>query len=116
MLTGDSITVQEAHALGMVSKIFPRAELADKTVELARRIASLPTMAALLIKESVNQTQDIMGFHNAMKACFSLHELNHSHWAEIHDDKFPAAKPEDGLTQIKDAPRVIRDQPLADRN
>ena len=39
------------------SKIFPADELADKTLEFARRIAKLPTMTALLIKESVNQTQ-----------------------------------------------------------
>jgi enoyl-CoA hydratase len=113
MLTGDSITVQEAHALGMVSKVFARAELGEKTLELARRIAALPTMAALLIKESVNQTQDIMGFHNAMKACFSLHELNHSHWAEIHDDRLPMAKPEDGLPQIESIPKIAR-SPFSD--
>ena len=47
----------------------------------------MPTMAALLIKESVNQTVDNMGFYNALQACFTLHQLNHSHWAEIHDDK-----------------------------
>ena len=81
MLTGDSLSVEEAHALGMVSKIFPADELADKTLEFARRIAKVPTMAALLIKESVNQTQDNQGFYNSLNACFTLHQLNHSHWA-----------------------------------
>lgn len=61
MLTGDSLSVDEAHALGMVSKVFPADELADRTLEFARRIARVPTMAALLIKESVNQTQDNQG-------------------------------------------------------
>jgi enoyl-CoA hydratase len=83
MLTGDALTVDEAHRIGMVSKVFPRAELEDKTLEFARRIAQVPTMTALLIKESVNQTQDTMGFSNAMAACFSLHQLNHGHWAEV---------------------------------
>ena len=80
MLTGDSLSVEEAHALGMVSKVFPADELADKTLEFARRIAKVPTMAALLIKESVNQTQDNQGFYNSLNACFTLHQLNHSHW------------------------------------
>src|SRR4051812_13636714 len=31
MLTGDSMSVDEAHAIGMVSKVFPRAELQDRT-------------------------------------------------------------------------------------
>ncbi len=47
MLTGDSIDVHEAHALGMVSKVFPEAELGERTLEFARRIAQVPTMAAL---------------------------------------------------------------------
>ena len=37
------------------------------TLEFARRIAQLPTMTALLIKESVNQTVDNMGFYNALQ-------------------------------------------------
>ena len=71
MLTGDAIDVEEAHQLGMVSKIFPTDELADRTLEFARRIAALPTMTALLIKESVNQSVDNMGFQNALAACFT---------------------------------------------
>jgi hypothetical protein len=65
LLTGDSLDVHEAHQLGMVSKVFPVAELADQTLAFARRIARTTTVAALLIKESVNQTVDHMGFYNA---------------------------------------------------
>ncbi|MBS1847314.1 MAG: enoyl-CoA hydratase [Actinobacteria bacterium] len=107
MLTGDSIDIDEAYRLGMVSKVFPRDELADRTVEFARRIAQVPTMAALLIKESVNQTVDNQGFTNSLQACFSIHQLNHSHWAEVHDDHWPAAKPDDGVPNWKDAPRIV---------
>lgn len=92
MLTGDSIDVHEAYQLGMVSKVFPRDTLEEQTLAFARRIAELPTMTALLIKESVNQTQDNMGFYNSLNACFTLHELNHSHWAQVNDDGYPAAK------------------------
>ena len=99
----------------MVSKIFPREELEDKTLEFARRIAKVPTMAALLIKESVNQTVDNMGFYNALQACFTLHQLNHSHWAEIHEDKYALAKEEDGAPNWKTAPKVVpRDAHVSD--
>ena len=104
MLTGDSMEVEEAYRLGMVSKVFPRDVLAERTEAFARRIALMPTMPALMIKESVNQTQDNMGFHNALNACFSLHQLNHSHWAEIHDDNEARAKPADGVPDWKTAP------------
>jgi enoyl-CoA hydratase len=106
MLTGDAIDVQEAHRLGMVSKIFPEAELAAKTLAYAKRIAQVPTMTALMIKESVNQTVDNMGFYNSLQACFNLHQLNHSHWAEIHESKYPVAEPDDGVPNWKSAPPV----------
>jgi enoyl-CoA hydratase len=108
LLTGDALTAEDAHQLGMVSKLFPEDELGDRTVELARRIASLPTMTALLIKESVNQSQDNMGFYNALNACFTLHELNHSHWAQLHDNKYPVALEEDGIPNWKQAPPIVR--------
>ena len=92
MLTGDSIDADEAYRLGMVSKIFPVDELGDRTLEFARRIAKIPTMAALLVKESVNQTQDNQGFYNSLHACFTMHELNHAHWMVEHDDKMAVAK------------------------
>jgi enoyl-CoA hydratase len=108
LLTGDALTAEDAHQLGMVSKLFPADQLADRTVEYARRIAELPTMTALLIKESVNQSQDNMGFYNALNACFTLHELNHSHWAQIHDNKYPVALEEDGIQSWKTAPPIVR--------
>lgn len=96
MLTGDAMDVHEAHAIGMVSKVFPRAELEERTLEFARRIAERPTLTALLIKEAVNQTQDNQGFFNSLQTCFTLHQLNHAHWAELHDDRAPRASVEDG--------------------
>jgi enoyl-CoA hydratase len=80
LLTGDSLSADEAYRLGMVSKVFADEELADKTLAFARRIAKLPTMTALTIKDSVNQSVDAMGFHTALDACFSIHQLNHAHW------------------------------------
>jgi enoyl-CoA hydratase len=106
LLTGDSIDAVEAHRLGMVTKVFPRDDLEASTVAFARRIARLPTMTALLIKESVNQTVDNMGFSTALAACFTLHQLNHSHWAEIHADGWPTALPPDGIDTWRDAPPV----------
>ena len=117
MLTGDALTVDEAYQLGMVSKVFPEAELTEKTLEFARRIAEVPTMAALLAKEAVNQSVDNMGFYNALNACFTLHQLNHSHWAQVHENGFPVGLEEDGLPNWRTAPPVVaavKDQVRAD--
>lgn len=107
LLTGDAVDADEAHQLGMVAKVFPPGELSAQTLDFARRIATLPTMSALLIKESVNQAVDAMGFTNALNAAFSLHQLNHAHWAQVHDDKSPAAKPEDGVPSWREALPVV---------
>lgn len=108
LLTGDALTAEDAHQLGMVSKLFSPEELEERTIEFARRIADVPTMSALLIKESVNQSQDNMGFYNALNACFTIHELNHSHWAQIHESKYPVALEEDGIPNWKQAPPIVR--------
>ncbi len=102
------VAAQDAHQLDMVSKFFTEAELEERTIEFARRIAEQPTISALLIKESVNQPQDNMGFYNALNACVTLHELNHSHWAQVHDNKYPVALEEDGITNWKEAPPIVR--------
>ncbi len=107
LLTGDSIDADEAHALGMVSKIFPAADVADHTIEFARRIAALPTMAALLIKEAVNQTQDNQGFYTALNACFTLHELNHSHWGMVSHGTSLGFTPEMGGPGWQEAGPIV---------
>lgn len=84
LLTGDWIDADEAYRLGMVSKVFARDELEDKTLEFARRIAERPTMAALLVKDSVNAASDAMGFTEALRHAFHIHELGHAHWASAN--------------------------------
>ncbi|MCY3635314.1 MAG: enoyl-CoA hydratase [bacterium] len=106
LLTGDSIDVHEAHAMGMVSKVFPNETLSEQTLEFAQRIAAVPTMAALLVKEAVNQTMDAQGFNTALSACFTLHQLNHSHWASITNGEWWIANEEHGVPHWKDAPKV----------
>jgi enoyl-CoA hydratase len=108
MLTSDAIDAEEAYRLGMLTKIYPKDQLAEKTLAFARRIASVPTMAALMIKESVNQSVDNMGFNSALQACFTLHQLNHAHWAELHVgtpyEGYPAAVPADGAVDWRNPP------------
>ena len=64
-------------------------------------------MTSLLIKEAVNQTVDNMGFHNALNACFTIHELNHAHWAWVNDDRYPVAKEDAGIPNWKEAPPIV---------
>lgn len=103
LLTGDAIDAEEAHRIGMVSKLFPAAELGERTVEFASRIARRPAMARLLIKDSVNGAVDAMGFQESLRHSFGLHQLGHAHWTALHEDKFPAAKPGPDIEDWRDA-------------
>ncbi|MEU7814336.1 enoyl-CoA hydratase [Pseudonocardia sp. NPDC049154] len=114
LLTGDSIDAVEAHQLGMVSKIFPVDELDDRTLAFASRIAQVPTIASLLIKESVNQAVDAMGFPAALDAAFTAHQLNHAHWTVESGGTSIVGTAEHGLPDWRTAPPVRparRDEP-----
>jgi enoyl-CoA hydratase len=106
LLTGDSLSVQEAHQLGMVSKIFAPERLEEDTLAFARRIAQVPTAAALMIKEAVNQGQDNQGFYNSLQAAFTLHELNHAHWTIMSKGETTVQTPETGGIPWQEAPPI----------
>jgi len=54
ILTGEPITAQEAEKAGLVSKVVPAAELVNKAVETASKIASFSKPVVSLAKEAVN--------------------------------------------------------------
>ena len=52
-------------------------------------------MAALLIKDSVNAASDAMGFTEALRHAFHIHELGHAHWAAHNENRYPVGLPPD---------------------
>lgn len=78
LFTSDVWSAEEAHRLGMVNHVVPRAELEDFTLEMAKKIAQKPAFALKLTKEAINKTLDIQGQANAIDAAFSLHHLCHN--------------------------------------
>ncbi len=53
LLTGKAVSAQEACAMGLVSQVFPDAQLLDEALKMARQIAAMPPLAAMQIKEVV---------------------------------------------------------------
>ncbi len=84
LFTGDPISAQDAHRLGMVNHVVPRADLQARALELAEKIAARPAFAVKMSKQAVNQSQDAQGQWQAMEAAFSLHQLCHSHNVQVH--------------------------------
>ena len=79
LFTGDFVTAHEAKLLGMVNHVVARDDLDQFTMDLAGRIATKPSFALKLAKESVNQTLEAQGQYTAMRAAFSIQHLAHAH-------------------------------------
>ncbi|GGT55849.1 enoyl-CoA hydratase [Streptomyces kurssanovii] len=86
LYTGDRMSAQRAYEVGMVNRVVPRAELADRTMELATRIAEMPRLGLALTKRAVNQAEDLQGLHAGLDSVFGLHHLAHAHNAETAQD------------------------------
>ena len=54
--TGDKVTAEEAHRIGLVNRVVPADELAAETRKLADRLASLPARGIALTKRLLNQS------------------------------------------------------------
>lgn len=59
LLTGEPIGAVEAAAMGLVSEVVPDGETLPRALDLARRIATMPPIAARKIKEVVLSAADL---------------------------------------------------------
>ena len=57
-LTGRMMDAEEAERSGLVSRIVPAEELMSEAVQTAQKIADMPRLAVLAIKESVNRSYE----------------------------------------------------------
>lgn len=83
LFLGERIDASEAQRLGMVNRVVPHAELEPRVLDMAKRIAEMPTMGLALTKRAINQCEDLMGVRDGMDAVFALHHLAHAHNAEL---------------------------------
>ncbi|MDQ0380378.1 enoyl-CoA hydratase [Amycolatopsis thermophila] len=86
LFTGERFSVQQAREWGMVNRVVPRAELAERTLELAGKIAGMPQFGLALAKKAINQAEDLMGLRSGMDSAFGLHHFAHAHNAETSTD------------------------------
>jgi enoyl-CoA hydratase len=62
MLTGDEIPARTAAEIGLILETVPDDALQHHTMELARRMARVPTNQLVMLKLLANQTVENMGF------------------------------------------------------
>jgi len=59
LLTGEIIRAPEAHAMGLISEVVPDAEVLSFALSLAKKIAQMPPLAIMQIKEVVLAGADV---------------------------------------------------------
>jgi enoyl-CoA hydratase len=75
MLTGDSIGGIEAAEIGLANRAFPAEVLEARVLEIATRVARIPSDLQQLNKRSVHRAMEIMGIRTALRAGSELQAL-----------------------------------------
>jgi enoyl-CoA hydratase len=68
MLTGDSFSGVEAAQLGWANRAYPADQLEDRVLEIANRIAQIPTDVVQINKRTVHRGMEVMGLRAAIRA------------------------------------------------
>lgn len=79
LFLGERMDAQRAHAMGMVNKVVPRAELADAVMAWARKIATQPRLGLSLTKTVINRAEELQGLRATMDISFGYHHYAHAH-------------------------------------
>ena len=75
LLTGDAITGIEAVTSGFANKAFPVSQLDDAVMEIAGRIAKIPSDLLALNKRSLHRAMEAMGVREVIRATAEIQAL-----------------------------------------
>ena len=75
MLTGDPVSGAEAARIGLANRAYPAARLEGRVLEIAERVAKIPTSLQQINKRSVHRAMEIMGMRAAIRAGTELQAL-----------------------------------------
>ena len=67
LLTGDSLSGEEAATYGWATGSFPELELEERTLAQAIRIAAIPTDIVALNKRAVHRQMEVMGLRDGLR-------------------------------------------------
>jgi enoyl-CoA hydratase len=99
MLTGDSMTGDEAVASGFANRAFPADKLDAEVLAIAERVAKVPADLQALNKRVVHRAMEAMGMRDGMRATADINALGfHQRASKDYFAKFAG-----GVTQALDA-------------
>ncbi|RXH42328.1 enoyl-CoA hydratase/isomerase family protein [Bradyrhizobium zhanjiangense] len=69
--TGDVIDAQEAHRLGLVNRVFPKARLEEEVTRIAKRISRVALPTLVWSKKALNNTLYAAGLASALRYSYA---------------------------------------------
>ena len=75
MLTGDAMSGAEAVEAGFANRAFPAAELDERVLAMAARVAKVPADLQAVNKRVVHRAMDVMGMREGLRATAELNAL-----------------------------------------
>ena len=90
LFQGKFIDAAQAHELGLVNRVVPRAGLIAAAVAYAKDVAQNDPMQMRLVKAAINQMQDTQGFTASIQ---NAHAMYMSNWQTERDPGFALAVP-----------------------
>ena len=86
LMTGEPITAREAHRLGMVNEVVPRAELMREVLRIAEALASNSPTAVQAVKGAV-----LMGEGEPIEQAAAI--MMEAHWRSVvHPDRVEGSR------------------------
>lgn len=75
LLTGDSMTGEEAVEYGFANRAYPLADLDDAVLERAERVARVPSDLLALNKRAAHRAMEAMGIRNGIRATAEIQAM-----------------------------------------
>lgn len=90
LFTSGWLTAHDGERCGMINKVVSREALTETALEMARKMATQPSLGLSLSKQALNAAQDQQGFYNAMREAFMICTVAHAQMQIV-------GLPEDGM-------------------
>ena len=75
MLTGESISGEEAVSQGFANKCFDKGSLSDEVIKIAEKVAKVPSDIQAINKRAVHRQMEAMGMRNGIRAGTEMQAL-----------------------------------------
>ena len=75
MLTGESISGEEAVSYGFANKCFDKESLSDEVIKIAEQVAKVPSDIQAINKRAVHRQMEAMGMRNGIRAGTEMQAL-----------------------------------------